>query len=204
MKKGSWWESFNRLIRMRLILPLKRSIEDPVILSRGVLVGVMWAFTPLVGIQMTTVLITWIIVKRYFKWSFSLPIAIAFTWLTNVFTMIPVYYVFYVTGKIMLMDWGHISGWDSVKIITVDVFFGDYSTWESIKLFGQILLKDWGLAMAVGCIPWSIGLGWLSYKWSLAYLRHRQEIRRRAPEKRAFWRAKLNAKKQSGRKHGTK
>ncbi len=185
------WDKIKRPVEYRLVVPLKRSVQDPVILARGVLVGMMWAMTPLVGIQMTTVLITWIIAKKL-NWSFSLPIAIAFTWVTNVFTMVPVYYVFYVTGKLMMGDWHNITGWDSVKNIVETTFFSDYTMWESIVLFGKMLLKDWGLAMALGCIPWSIGLGWISYRWSLKFLRMWQEKRSKAAEKRHYWRSTLS------------
>lgn len=192
MKKDlSVWDKIKRPVEYRLVVPLKRSVQDPVILARGVLVGMMWAMTPLVGIQMTMVLITWIIAKKL-NWSFSLPIAIAFTWVTNVFTMVPVYYVFYVTGKLMMGDWHNITGWESVKNIVETTFFGDYTMWESIVLFGKMLLKDWGLAMALGCIPWSIGLGWISYRWSLKFLRIWQEKRSKAAEKRHYWRSTLS------------
>ena len=188
MKKDlTVWDKIKRPVEYRLVVPLKRSVQDPVILARGVLVGMMWAMTPLVGIQMTTVLITWMIAKKL-NWSFSLPIAIAFTWVTNVFTMVPVYYVFYVTGKLMMGDWHNITGWESVKNIVETTFFGDYTMWESIVLFSKMLLKDWGLAMALGCIPWSIGLGWISYRWSLKFLRLWQEKRSKAAEKRHYWR----------------
>ena len=185
------WDKIKRPVEYRLVVPLKRSVQDPVILARGVLVGMMWAMTPLVGIQMTTVLITWMIAKKL-NWSFSLPIAIAFTWVTNVFTMVPVYYVFYVTGKLMMGDWHNITGWDSVKNIVETTFFSDYTMWESIVLFGKMLLKDWGLAMALGCIPWSIGCGWISYRWSLKFLRMWQEKRSKAAEKRHYWRSTLS------------
>ncbi len=192
MKKNlSVWDKIRRPVEYRLVVPLKRSAQDPLVLARGVLVGMMWAMTPLVGIQMTTVLITWMIAKKV-KWSFSLPIAIAFTWVTNVFTMVPVYYVFYVTGKLMMGDWSNITGWESVKNIVETTFFGDYTLWESIVLFSKMLLKDWGLAMALGCIPWSIGLGWLSYRWSLKFLRLWQEKRSNAAEKRHYWRSTLS------------
>lgn len=200
MKKEKDISLFVRIIRpvrFRLVVPLKRSVQDPVVLARGVLVGMMWAFTPLVGIQMTTVFLTWIVAKKCFKWHFSLPIAIAFTWVTNVFTMIPVYYVFYVTGKIMMGDWTNITGWNKVKTITQETFMGDYSAWESVSLFFKMLLQDWGLAMALGCLPWAVILGWLSYRWSLKFITKWQEKRSHAQEKRHYWRQKLVSATQS-------
>ena len=82
---------FGRLLYLKLIVPLKRSKHPVSYTARGVLVGMMWAMTPLVGIQMTTVWFTWITAKFLFKWDFSLPVALAWTWVTNVFTMFPIY-----------------------------------------------------------------------------------------------------------------
>lgn len=187
----TWYTKLKRGIHFRLIVPLKRSTQDPVILARGVLVGMAWAMTPLVGIQMTTVLVTWVIAKKLFSWSFSLPIALAFTWVTNVFTMVPIYYVFYVTGKIMMGDFSNITGWDSVKEMTQNTFFGDYSTYESILLFCRMLLQDWGLAMAVGCLPWAFVMGWISYRWSLKFLISWRARHGQSHEKRRYWRSLL-------------
>lgn len=195
MKKKGWWEQFVRLLNMRLIVPLKRSPHPPEYTARGVLVGMMWAMTPLVGIQMTTVLLTWLAAKKFFKWHFSLPIAIAYTWVTNVFTMGPVYYVFYVTGKLMMGDWESISAFASFSKIMHASFAGVGSFLEipkALAVFGKVLLQEWGVAMSLGCIPWSILSGWISYRLTMAWLLKRQAKKSKSEEKRKYWRERLH------------
>lgn len=60
-------------------------------------VGLLWALTPLVGIQMLLVTANWVIF-RALRLHFHLVIAVAWVWLSNPFTMGPLYYGFYVIG----------------------------------------------------------------------------------------------------------
>ena len=172
-------QQVGRLIKKQLIIPLLRSPHPPEFKARGVAVGLVWAMTPLVGIQMWLVFMTWLIAKKVFKWSFSLPLGLAWTWVTNVFTMVPVYYVFYVTGQIMRGNWGRISGYDNLKEIIAETFLADYSFIEQWVLFFKLLLKDWGVSMAVGCLPWAVVCGLGSYYLTMKYERMRQKQRER-------------------------
>lgn len=217
--KKTLWQRFKRLIQFRLIVPLKRSQKPPEYTARGVLIGVMWAMTPLVGIQMTTVLITWIVARKLFKWDFSLPIAAAWTWLTNVFTMGPIYYVFYLTGKLMMGSLNDVGGFSLFVSKMKEAFSDSPSIWEIGKafvIFFKVLMEEWGLAMAVGCLPWSIVTGWISYKLTLTWLRKREKRKSNREERRRFWREKLHRvnevilhpiskkKKKKKKKHGKK
>ncbi|MDS4071718.1 MAG: DUF2062 domain-containing protein, partial [Defluviicoccus sp.] len=98
------WRRLGRLIHLRLIVPLKRSRHSPEFTARGTAIGLFWAFTPLVGIQMHLVFLTWLCMRPT-RWRFNLLVGVAWTWVTNVLTMWPCYYVFYVTGRLMLGDW---------------------------------------------------------------------------------------------------
>jgi len=64
-------------------------------ISRGVLIGLFWAFIPMpmqmLGVMFTTPL-----------FRFNVPIAISMVWLSNPFTMPPMYYMEYLTGNIIL------------------------------------------------------------------------------------------------------
>ena len=154
--KNSFFSRFIRLLNLKLIVPLKRSQHPPEYTAKGVLIGMMWAMTPLVGVQMTAVFLTWIAAKKFFKWDFSLPVALAYTWVTNVFTMWPIYYIFYATGKVMMGDFD-ISAFSAFAEAGRQAFSVNVSFWEvskSIMLFVGLLMKEWGLAMAIGCIPW--------------------------------------------------
>jgi uncharacterized protein (DUF2062 family) len=63
--------------------------------SRGVLIGLFWAFIPM-PMQMLGVIFT----TPLFR--FNVPIAISMVWLSNPFTMPPMYYMEYLTGNIIL------------------------------------------------------------------------------------------------------
>ncbi|MGY8991135.1 MAG: DUF2062 domain-containing protein, partial [Rhodospirillales bacterium] len=109
---NSWINGLNRLIRYRLLIPLKRSAHSPEYTARGVMVGMVWAMTPTVGIQMGLVFGTWLFTRKFFKWDFSLINGMAWTWTTNVFTLIPIYYTFYITGQLMMGRFDDLSGYD--------------------------------------------------------------------------------------------
>ena len=85
-----------------LRIPLIRSQKPAEYKAKGVAVGLAWAMTPLVGIHMWLVFMTWVIWKKFSPKGFSLTLGLAWTWVTNVFTMVPAYYMFYVTGQLMM------------------------------------------------------------------------------------------------------
>lgn len=174
-RKRSLWESTKRVCRHKLIIPLLRSPHPPYFKARGVAIGMMWAMTPLVGIQMWLVFMTWLFLKKVCKWDFSLPLAIAYTWVTNVFTLVPVYYGFYVTGQIMMGHFDSISGYDQLKGILAQTFLSDLGFVEQWTLFFKLLLQDWGVAMAVGCLPWALVWGVGSYYMTLKFFEMRQK-----------------------------
>lgn len=174
-RKTGMWNRLARATRLRLIVPILRSKHPPEYTARGVLVGMAWAMTPLVGIQMYCVFMTWLIARKVFKWDSSLIVGLAWTWVTNVFTMLPAYYVFYLTGQVMLGDWNDISGYKSFVDAYRGTFAAGLSTWESLGKYAVMIVKDWGLAMAVGCLPWAALGGWIGYRVGLAYARRRAE-----------------------------
>ena len=92
-----FWDVFVRLVKFKILVPILRSNQPPSYTARGSLVGLIWAMTPLIGVQMYLVFMTWLIAKKFFKWDFNLPIALAWTCVTNVFTLAPTYYLFFVT-----------------------------------------------------------------------------------------------------------
>ncbi len=176
-KRHTWLQNINRGLKKRLIIPILRSPHPPEHTARGVAIGTMWAMTPLVGIQMWLVSITWLFYKRCLHRSFSLPLGLAFTWISNVFTMIPIYYVFYVTGQMMMGNWDSISGYGHLKEILEKTFLSDLSFLQECLLFFELLLKDWGLAMIVGCLPWMILGYWIGNSLTLHIIKDYQALK---------------------------
>jgi len=63
--------------------------------TRGILVGLFWAFIPM-PMQMLAVVVCTPFIR------FNVPLAIAMVWLSNPFTMPPMYYMEYLTGNFIL------------------------------------------------------------------------------------------------------
>jgi uncharacterized protein (DUF2062 family) len=169
-----WAERLRRLVRYRLVVPLQRSPHPPEHTARGCLVGVAWAFTPLVGIQMPLVFLTWAVARFAFRWHFSLVVALAWTWVTNVFTMLPTYYVFFVTGQVLLLRPGGLTGYGAFAAAWDKAFNGDMTGWAAVAAYVRALANDFGLAMVVGCLPYAAAGGWLAYRWGLTVARRRR------------------------------
>ena len=179
-KKYTLNERCQRLLKMKLVVPVLRLSLPPEVKAMGVAVGLFWAMTPLVGIQMWIVFMTWLFFKKVLHIDFSLVLGIAYTWVTNVFTMIPVYYIFYVTGQIMRGNIADISGYGKLSSIFKDAFMGDLSFADKWVLLFRILVKDWGVSMAVGCLPWAIVCSVIGYRLTMKFEKYRLENKNRS------------------------
>ncbi|MBI76386.1 MAG: hypothetical protein CMM53_01195 [Rhodospirillaceae bacterium] len=168
----SRWDRFKRACRLRLVVPLKRSVHSPTHIARGVGIGMFWAMTPTVGIQMIFCFITWVVARRIFNWDFHLLISLAWTWITNVLTLLPSYYLFFLTGQIILGRFDDLSGYNEFLISYDKNFAADGSVgyWEGVWLYVVLLFKGWGVPMLIGCGPWAVLGGWAGYAWSLKFI----------------------------------
>jgi hypothetical protein len=143
------------------------------------MVGVFWAFTPLVGIQMYLVFLTWLAARRNPRLEFSLIIGLAWTWVTNVFTLWPAYYAFYRTGQILLGRNVGAAGYDSFVAKWESILAANDGFIDSFLASLKLVAHDQGLAMAVGCLPYAFGGAWLGYYCTLQFIRRRREQRKR-------------------------
>ena len=176
-----WTERMARAFRYKLIIPIKRSVHSPEHTARGVAVGLAWGLTPTIGIQMGLCFLTWVAARRWFKWDFSLLIGMAWTWSTNVITMFPCYYLFYITGQIMLGRIDDLSGygefmtaWDRNVADEDAMGYGEWLWSYTVMLF-----QGWGVPMLIGCLPWSALGTWVGYVWSLRFVRRHRAARDR-------------------------
>lgn len=85
-----------KLIRERLIDPLRSAQGTPGSIARGGAMGIWIALTPTVGAQMLIVAALAVPLRA------NLPVAIAMVWVSNPITVIPLYFMFYVMGAVML------------------------------------------------------------------------------------------------------
>lgn len=168
----------SRPVRYKLIIPLKRSKHSPQFTARGVMVGMFWAMTPFFGIQMALVMGTWLISRRLFGWDFSLINGLAWTWVTNVFTLLPVFYIFFITGNLMLGAEGDISGYQQFVDVWNSSFDSANGGWAAVMHWFHTMLQGWGKPMVLGSVPWAIASAWMAYVVSLKFVSNYQ--RRRA------------------------
>lgn len=170
------WQKLGRAARYKLVVPIQRSAHPPEYTALGVAVGLGWAMTPLVGIQMPLTFLTWVIMRSCGKsWDFNLIVALAWNWVSNVFTMAPLYYVFYLTGQVMLLRWHDLTGYATFVDLWNEVLAGEQGFWEQVLSVLGFLVQQQGLALAVGCLPFAVLGFWQGYVQSLKFMKARQE-----------------------------
>lgn len=174
-----FWGRLKRLIRFRLIMPALRGNHPPEYAARGIMIGMVCGMMPIIG-QSWIVLGIWIAARRLFGWSFSPILAVLWTWVSNPLTTVPMFYGFYVTGQIMLGQWNNLSGFSSFANLWHSSLKDDQSFLEQLKIIGQLLLHDWGIAMWLGFLPWAALAAYLSYVLGLKLIighRTRRQVR---------------------------
>lgn len=134
-----------------------------------------WGLTPLTGLQSIGILTTHTVAARVLRREASLFQAFVWYWVNNPVTMVPMYYLFYLTGLWLLGDSGIARGYDS---------FGEFWTRPELSWSERVgnLARAVGVATVLGCVPYAFGGAALAHRWSLAVVRRR---RRRLRERRA-------------------
>ncbi len=169
---------FSRLIRYRLVMPVLRAKHPPDYTARSVFFGMLVAMTPTVGAQMAIVLAIWFVIHFIRPaWDFNVVIAMLWTWITNIFTMGPVYYVFLVTGRFMLGGGDGHSGYDAFAELLEKTVAADVGLIESFWVYTVNLFEIWGLPMFLGSAPWAILSAGFGYWWSLRLITRRRARR---------------------------
>ena len=161
-----------------------RSRHSPEHTARGVMVGLVCACLPSPVGQMALAFGAWIIARRLFNWDFSLIQGVAWTWVTNVFTAAPCYYVFFLTGQILLGRWDDLSGYDSFVRTFTATMEAETGFLDALAALGKLVVLEWGFAMWVGSLPWAALFGWLGYRISLRFVIAYRLARARRLEKR--------------------
>jgi uncharacterized protein (DUF2062 family) len=193
-KPAGFWHRLTRAVRFRLIVPMMRSQHSPEHTARGVMMGLICACIPSPVGQMGLAFAAWILARRLFKWDFSLIQGLAWTWATNVFTAVPCYYTFFLTGQILLGRWDDLSGYDSFAAAFSNVVYGEAGFLDGLYDLAKVAVLDWGLAMYVGAVPWAAFLGWLGYRLGLRFVIAYRAARARRWARRAAYHAELAAK----------
>lgn len=151
------WKAY---LDKKLIRPMMRQYSNPQYLARSTAVGMGLAFSPIPG-QIPVVIALWIIARKL-KLRFSLAIAIAWTFISNVFTNLPLFYLYYITGE-WIRDAKDAMSYDELK----NIF--DEGMFNGIKY----MLSELGLSIFLGSFLYMLmfgilgyGLGYMISRWN--------------------------------------
>lgn len=172
-----WRESIAKLTII-FIHPVLHAKHPPEYTARAVGIGLFVAFTPFFGAHIAVVFALWAIAKTINRnLSFNPVLASAWTLLSNVFTIAPLFYVFIQTGKLMLGRWDRIQSFETYLPEFEQTPYADSGWIEvlSVKVVG--LLAGFGIPLFIGCLPWAICIGLGGYFTSLYFIRrHRASV----------------------------
>lgn len=159
-------------MRYRLVVPILRGKHSPEYTARGVFFGLLVAMTPTVGVQMPIVLVMWGCVRVLRpSWDFNLVVGLAWTWVTNVATVPPIYYLFLVTGRLMTGHFDALTGYDMFQERLASLLDVNATWYEALWVYIWGMFEIWGVPMFLGSIPWALLSAWLGYRWSLRLIR---------------------------------
>ncbi len=158
------WQKIRGYLDDKLIRPFRESHAPVQELALGSAVGMFWAMTPLVGIQMYLVTMSWLGFKTL-RWKMNLAVGLGMVWISNPLTMGPLYYAFYKAGYITF----DLLGLNPL-VITFENFEGVLKTAlaqdnliASLKTWGEFLLNDLGWPTMIGGLLLAIPSAIASY-----------------------------------------
>jgi uncharacterized protein (DUF2062 family) len=168
-RSRTWLARARRFVRYHFVIPLFRSPHPPEYTARGVAIGVFWGVTPFLGVQTLLMLGTWHVLRRAFNKDSSMLQALAWAWINNPLTMLPMYYAFYLTGLWLTGSAATFGGYDAFVAV-----------WErsgqepSLLARAESLARHLGIALVVGSLPYALLGSWAAYRWSLGIVRARR------------------------------
>jgi uncharacterized protein (DUF2062 family) len=158
-----------RGIRYRLLIPVLRSTQSPEYTARGVANGVFWGLTPTVGLQTVEITSTWLVARSLLGKDSSLVQAYIWVWVNNPVTMVPMYFLFYVTGLVMLGDLSTGAGYTA--FVTLWTGAAAMPWWDGFLA----ILSAIGAPLFLGAAPYALLGAAVAYRWALALARRRRQ-----------------------------
>ena len=177
---------FERLLRYRFLVPLKRTPHPPEWAARATAVGLLWGLSPTVGIQVLAVFLTWIAARRLFRWDFGLLIAIVWTAVSNVVTAIPLFYTYFITGRLFLGQWDGLPGYPTFAARWHEAASPEFDWFEQLGEWFQLVVVEWGFTMLLGSAPFALLGAWIGYRVTYRFIvRYRRARADRIARRRA-------------------
>ena len=112
--------------------------------------GILWAMTPLMGIQFPIVLLNWFLF-RLIGIHFHLLLAISFLWITNPLTIAPLYLTFFLCGSWFLSLVNYpVPAAHQDLFERAFTFSSETGLWDGVVIWVQSLVFHLGLPMFLG------------------------------------------------------
>lgn len=166
-----------RVTSAKLFHPILHAQHPPEYTARAVGVGLFVAFTPFFGIHIAIVLALWAIARAISgNLSFNPVLASAWTLISNVFTIAPLYYVFIQTGRFMSGRWDHIQSFETYLPEFEQTSYTEFSWIEIMSTKAVGLFAQFGIPLFVGCLPWAMFIGIFGYCVSLYFIRQHRAL----------------------------
>ncbi|MBT5570204.1 MAG: DUF2062 domain-containing protein [Alphaproteobacteria bacterium] len=162
----------------KLIHPVFHPQHPPEYTARAVGVGLFVAFTPFFGVHIAIVLALWAITRAVGgNLSFNPVLASAWTLISNVFTIAPLYYIFIQTGQFMSGQWKQIQSFETYLPEFEKTSYTEFSWIEVMSTKAVALFAQFGVPLFLGCLPWALCIGLTGYCVSLYFIRrHRASV----------------------------
>jgi uncharacterized protein (DUF2062 family) len=175
-KNAGIFSFFKKLFREKFYKTLIHSPHPPEFIARGAAVGTFIAMTPTFGFQIALSIAVWYMGKITKKTSFSLPVAIAMTWITNYFTVLPYYFIAYLLGAKMGNFFFSIDApvnYLQFKLIWLPAMSASF--WEFFVELWRVFLKI-GIPLLLGSLPFAIILSIIAYPFTLNIVKRERAI----------------------------
>ncbi len=149
--------------------------HSPGYVARGTAVGIFLTFTPSVGFQVPLLMGVWTLTRLLApRQDFHFAVAFGWTLLSNWFTLPPLYYLFWITGRVLLGQWGQPAGFDSFSNRLEAALNPEQGLWDSLTGLADHLAGDLLWPLLLGCLPWAVA-GSLAGHWlTLRFLERRR------------------------------
>jgi len=160
---GPMFRKLYRILDERILKHFRKSHAPAREIALASAVGLFWALTPLVGIQMTLVAVTWVLF-RIVGLRFNLPLGAAWVWITNPLTMPFFYYSFYMLGVYSFQ----FLGFD-VRFVTFESFNlalaqgNALGFWEGASYWVKFMAVELGWPMLIGSFVMGLPIAILGY-----------------------------------------
>ena len=159
--------SLRGLLAEHIVQPLRLARGAPDAIARGAALGTWVALTPTVGIQMFVVGILGIPLRA------NIPVAVALVWVSNPVTMVPLYFLYYRLGTLVLAEPGLTYAVLSERLDAAYELARGEGLWAGLMDLFSSLGSEVVWPMAIGSFIMASAFAVLAYHGVLLYARRR-------------------------------